>query len=303
MTRPTSCQAVQDRLQEWLDGTLAAGERRSVQSHLDTCPRCRDLAALMRMDLSGDESLPDLAAAVLERTTGSPCIRAREILCDYVDDALDGMDRELLTLHLDRCRECAATAMALTGLAQDLPSMAALTPDGGFVGDVLAATSSRRHPWSDLATRWADAWAGLLARPRIAWEAGYIGAMALWLVFSTVGAPLLASRPPLPSREASAELIDEVQGRVSALGQQAWSATGGQGLSAWQEFQSGLTDRYRGTAAAREDLRVHGVQLKNAALELDLVESGQALRGLKEDTRTVLSRLVASPDETDSTDD
>ena len=303
MTKFTSCQAFQDRLQDLLDGTLPAGERRSVQAHLDTCPRCRELATLMRMDLSSDEASPDLTAAVLERTTGSPCIRAREILCDYVDDALDAVDRELLTLHLERCRECAATAMALAVLAEDLPAMAVLTPAGGFVGEVLAATSLRRRPWSDLGARWARAWAGLLARPRFAWEAGYIGAMAMWLFFSTVGAPLMASRPPLPSREASAQLVDNVQSRVSAVGQQAWSATGGQGLSAWQAFKSGLTDRYRGTAAAREDLRLHGAQLKNAALELDLEQTGQAFREMKEDARSVLSRLASSPEETDSTDD
>ena len=303
MTQFTSCQAVQDRLQDLLDGKLAAGERRFVQAHLDTCPRCRELAALMRMDLSGEEASPDLTAAVLERTTGSPCTRAREILCDYVDDALDVVDRELLTLHLGRCSECAATATALAGLAQDLPSMAVLALDGGFVGDVLAATSSHRRPWSDLEAWWTRAWAGWVARPRFALEAGYIGAMAMWLFFSTVGAPLLASRPALPSREASAQLVETVQSRVSALGQEAWSATGGQGLSAWQQFKSGVTDRYRGTAAAREDLRLHGAQLKNAALELDLVESGQALREMEEDARSVLSRLASSPDETDPTDD
>ncbi len=261
MTKFTSCQAVQDRLQDLLDGTLAAGEQRFVQAHLDTCPRCSELVTLMRVDLSGDAASYDLTAAVLERTTGSPCIRAREILCDYVDDALEAVDRELLTLHIDRCRECAATATGLAGLAQDLPSMAVLALDRGFVADVLAATSSRRRPWSDLGARWGRAWAGWLARPRFAWEAGYIGAIALWVFFSTVGAPLLASRPALPSREASAQLVDSVQSRALALGQQAWSATGGQGLNAWQEFKSGVTDRYRGTAAAREDLRLRGENL------------------------------------------
>ena len=94
-----------------------------------------------------------------------------------------------------------------------------------------------------------------------------------------------------------------MQSRVSALGRQAWSATGGEGLSAWQEFKSGLSDRYRGSAAAREDLRLHGAQLKSAALELDLEQSGQALREMKEDARSVLSRLASSPEHTDSTDD
>lgn len=303
MTQFTKCQTIQQRLQELLDGSLPTDERRSVQAHVDACASCRELAALMRMDLPADETSPDLTAAVLERTSGSPCIRAQEILCDYVDEILGAVDGELLTLHLERCGECAATATALTALAQDLPSMAALTPDAGFLGEVLAATSSRRRPWADLGTRWARGWAELLARPRFAWEAGYIGAMSLWLFFSTVGAPLLASRPPLPSRDATVQLVESVQGRVSELGQQAWSATGGQGLDAWQAFSSEMTERYRSTSTAREDFRLHSAELKDAALQLEFEQGGEALLEMKEDARTVLHGLASSAAQTDPTDD
>ena len=290
-----SCRETQNRLQDWLDGTLSAEAQRSVQAHVDGCSDCREVAALLRMDLAQGGASPDLTAAVLERTSGSACVRAEEILCDHVDDTLQAVDTELLTLHFESCDGCASTASALARLAQILPTMATLEPAGDFVGDVLAATSARPRPWADLGARWARTWAGLLERPRIAWELGYIGGMALWLVVGTFGAPLLAARPPLPSRDASARFVESVQGRVTDFGQKAWSATGGQGLQAWQGFKSGVTDRYQGTAAAREGVRVHSAQLKDAALGLDFEQSGQALRELSKDAQSVWLGMASSP--------
>jgi predicted anti-sigma-YlaC factor YlaD len=298
MKRSMSCEVTQARLQDFLNGKLSAAERREVETHLEGCGDCAAWAALMGPDLLLDGA-PDLADAVLERTSGSACSRAHEILCESVDGTLEDVDAELLGLHLDRCGACAALALALERLDRDLPAMAEIEPAAGFVEEVLAATLPRPSRWADLASRWSRGWAALLARPRIAWEAGYIGAVAVWLVVGVVGAPFQAS-PPLPSAENSAKIVDDVTQRVSAFGRRAWEATGGRGQQAWDGLQSDIARRYRHTESSRDALRRDGERLKQAALELDLEESGQALKALTSDARSVWDRFASAPEAADA---
>jgi len=293
-----NCEGIQARLQDLLDGKLSAAERREVEAHLDGCGECAALATLMGPDLLL-ECAPDLTNAVLERTSGSACSRAHEILCESVDGTLGHVDAELLSLHLDRCGECAALAVALKRLGEDLPAMAELEPAAGFVEEVLAATLPRRSPWAGLAARWARAWTTLLARPRIAWEAGYVGTVALWLVVSVLGAPFQASTP-LPSVESSAKIVDDVKHRVSTLGRRAWDATGGRGQEAWDGLQSDISRRYRRTEGALDAMRQDGDRLKQAALEFDLEESGQALKALTNDARSAWERFANAPEASDA---
>ena len=83
----------------------------------------------------------DLVDSVLRRTSGPPCTRACELLCDLVDAALEEPDAELVRMHLLACEECGSTARALGGLRHDLPAMQGIEPDRAFVDDVLARTS------------------------------------------------------------------------------------------------------------------------------------------------------------------
>ncbi len=77
-----------------------------------------------------------------------------------------------------------------TWLADDLPALAELGPDPEFAGAVMAAIAT--HEPSRLQARklW---WPGLLGRSRLAWEAGYVGAIVLWLLFGASWAPLRAT--------------------------------------------------------------------------------------------------------------
>lgn len=292
-----SCEVIQARLQDFLSGKLSAAERREVEAHLDGCGECAALAALMGPDLLL-EGAPDLADAVLERTSGPACDRAREILGESVDGALEEVDAELLRLHLDRCGACAALALALERLGQDLPAMAELEPAAGFVEEVMAATLPPPSRWEGFAARCSRGWAALLARPRIAWEAGYIGAVAMWLVVSVLGAPFQASTP-LPSAESSAKIVDDVTQRVSTIGRRAWNATGGRGQEAWDGLQSDIARRYRHTESSLDALRRNGERLRQAALEFDLAESGQALKALTSDARTAWERFANAPEAAD----
>jgi predicted anti-sigma-YlaC factor YlaD len=296
-----SCEAVQARLQDFLDGRLAVAERREIETHLDGCAECAALATLMGPDLLS-EGAPDLADAVLERTSGSACDRAHEILCESVDGTLDEIDAELLTLHLDRCGDCAALALALKRLGRDLPEMAELEPAPGFVEGVLAATLPRRSPWAGLAARWARGLSALLARPRIAWEAGYVGTVAFWLVASVLGAPFQASTP-LPSAESSTKIVEDVTSRVATISRRAWDATGGRGQEAWDGLQSDVSRRYHRTEGALDALRHDGQRLKQAALEFDLGRSGQALKAMTRDAHSAWERFASAPEASDAVPD
>ena len=113
---------------------------------------------------------PALTEAILERTSGSPCVRAREQLGDLTDGRLAATDTELMRLHLGHCRPCAALADTLAWLAEELPAMATLEPDDAFLADVLRATSRRPAPRPVAALeRPAPGWIDLAAARLIGW--------------------------------------------------------------------------------------------------------------------------------------
>jgi anti-sigma factor RsiW len=286
-----SCKIIQTRLQELLEGKLPAVERREVEAHLGDCAECASLITLLRLDVPADRT-PDLTASVLSRTSGSACGRAEEILCERIDGTLEGLDSELLTGHLDDCEGCTGLATALRRLGEELPAMAEIQPGPGFVEAVLAATLPQPSRWSALAARWARGWADLVARPRIAWEAGYLGSMALWLVFSVFGAPFEASSVPLPAADAPVKIVDGLTSRVTTFGQRTWEVTGGRGLATWNGLHDDLYERFQRSEASRIDLRRNGANLKDALLDFDLKESGRAWSGLTGDARTVLKQFA-----------
>jgi predicted anti-sigma-YlaC factor YlaD len=291
------CRITQARLQDFLEGSLSAAERLEIAWHLEGCAECAALAAFMSTEPPVDEA-PDLAAVVLERTSGSACDRAHEILCDAVDGELDDVDSELLTLHLESCDGCAELSVALERLREDLPAMAEIEPAAGFTEQVLAATLPRRRDrWAGLAARWARGWASLLARPRIAWEAGYVGAVAVWLVISVLGPPFEAAslRPAVAS---PVKVIDSLTTRATTLGQHTWDATGGRSREAWRDLQTDLSLRYQRTEVAIDALRQNGEKLKTAALELDLEASGEALKAMRDEARSAWERFADVPDDT-----
>ena len=179
------CRELEERLEALLDGELDEGERRRCARHLELCPGCRDLAE----PLAAVAPPEDLLEAVLASTSGSPCGRAESLLCGWLDDELDEVDRALLGAHANSCSDCRALAVAIRRLAVDLPRLAELRPDPGFVEAVLAATLPvrvRLRRW------WAAAWPRWVRRPRFASEAAFVGTLALVLVFATPGSPLEA---------------------------------------------------------------------------------------------------------------
>jgi len=241
------CRVFTERLDDFLEKRLDAAALREAEEHLRACARCRELraaaaGALLDMTI---EPPAGLAEAVLRRTSGSTCQSAHDRLCDFADRALGHDDEGLVRMHLNGCEECAALSRALAHLKVDLPALAELEPDPGFLIGVLSRTGASRGRRS-AAVAWrpgivAPAWASrvasglrrLVRRPRFAWEGGYIGALFLILLFGTPGSPLagipeealslVRTNPVAIVRESA----DAVAPRVKSRVQSAWQTTSG----------------------------------------------------------------------------
>jgi predicted anti-sigma-YlaC factor YlaD len=206
------CRELENRLEALLDGDLDERQRRRCVRHLEGCPSCRELAEPFAAAAPPPEDLVD---AVLARTSGSVCGRAEGLLCGWLDGELTGTERRLVGAHLDSCDSCRALAAAMTRLAAELPLLAELRPDPGFVASVLAATLPvrvRLRRW------WAAVWPQWVRRPRFASEAAFVATIVLVLIFATPGSPLgamptraleLATTDPTARLEAPLAAIEE----------------------------------------------------------------------------------------------
>ena len=72
-----SCAPIQDRLFEYVDGSLDAITHASVALHIESCADCAALAASLERTEPADE---DLTRAVLRRTTRDACEQSAERL-------------------------------------------------------------------------------------------------------------------------------------------------------------------------------------------------------------------------------
>lgn len=240
------CAGFLETLEGFLEGKLAGAERRAAERHLDRCPSCREIERLARSGPPVIDPPADLAGSVLELTSGSPCARAESLLCDYVDGRAEKIDAELIRLHVGSCPDCAALSRVLARMSQELPSLAEIAPDPGFLRDVMRATLPVHARLAQRLGRWRDAWQGLLQRPRIAWEGAYLGTFVLALVFGAPGSPLAAVPQKAlelaranPVRELKAPVV-EIEARVSVGFQDAWQTTGRKATGTLERIKSDL---------------------------------------------------------------
>jgi anti-sigma factor RsiW len=178
------CRELEDQLEALLDGVLAEEVRRRCARHLEACPTCRELVEPHEVATAPP---PDLIGDILARTSGSPCGRAHSLLCGWLDGELAATERELMATHLESCADCRALATVATRLAAELPLLAELRPDHGFVDAVLAVTLP---PGVRLRRWWESVWPQWVRRPRFASEAAFVATMVLALIFATPGSPL-----------------------------------------------------------------------------------------------------------------
>jgi hypothetical protein len=239
------CETFQRRLERYDSGLMAENERRSAEIHLRDCEECRFLLAALGLapeDPSAQRS--DIAASVLEQTTGPSCARAISLLCDFTDELLDPLDRQLVATHLEHCADCAELSQALGELKVLLPELAVETPDSRFVSDVMAATTlkPRSARWIE---RLLDFFACQAQRPRFSWEAAYLATLLLVLLF---GNPFSAFRDAPQLKAAFGDgkgVIAQASGKVGE-----WREDAERGLSAVEAVSNRLQDAARTSGAA-----------------------------------------------------
>jgi hypothetical protein len=189
----------------------------------------------MNDDLNRDAE--QLVRSILARTSGSPCTSARDRLVAFADGELSPVDDDLMRMHVGACAHCAALVGALRRSSIDLPALAEIEPDARFVGDVLAATRARRPSTAARLAEWlTGACATLLRRPRIAWEAAYVGTFVLALIFAVPGSPLAGVpekaldvarvNPVQEMREPAAEIRQGMSRKLDSAWQQSSSGAG-----------------------------------------------------------------------------
>jgi len=266
------CTEFQERLFEWLEGRLGAAEVERMQSHAAGCLRCRELEELA----TGDAGLPaveppdDMVASIMAQTTGGACDRALLLVSERLDaasadvtgsaDVAGSVEADpLLEMHLESCAECASLAGALERLQRELPAMAEMEPDPGFVSDVMAATIGaavpvrvaaplqEATPAPHLVSRPAFDWREwvqglplaapvsafferLTLRPRLAFEGAFVGTLAFVLVIGlpSAGVAELPSRLMAGVRQERLEVqsaVAENFGRAAEVGRAAWTTS------------------------------------------------------------------------------
>ncbi len=296
-----NCAEFQELLFEWLEGRLEVAEVERMRSHAAGCLRCRELEELA----NGDAGLPaieppdDMVASIMAQTTGGACNRALLLVSERLDrDAANAAEPDpLLEMHLESCAECARLAGALERLQRELPAMAEMQPDPGFVGDVMAATVGAAVPvhavtpegavaaapgfasrpaidWRavvqslPLAARVSVFFERLAQRPRLAFEGAFVGSLAFVLVIGlpSAGVAQLPSRLMAEVRQERLEVqsaVAENFGRAAEAGRVVW-ATSASRLSEYVDIRpdsasmrSRLADMFKSWRQASVEIATH----------------------------------------------
>ena len=308
-----ACDRVADNLERLVESAgieaLAGETRRQIDAHLEHCAPCRALVALAQDEphITSTAAVAAIAPAdfttgILARTSGSACKRATDLLCALTDGLLGPTDTELLRLHLCTCNTCATLSTALSRLAQALPNLAEMQPDQRFVDDVLARTLPASARLRRLVARWSERWTALVQRPRFSWEAAYIGAIMLSLLFGAPASPLrhvprealaMVQANPLSSPSADGQ-PSMIGAALSTAGNFVWDWSGRPVGETLSTVEQNLGERYGRTAKARASLHIHVTELGHATVRIESTDGRRALQHMGEDIKTIWSEFTAS---------
>ncbi|MBM3286599.1 MAG: zf-HC2 domain-containing protein [Candidatus Eisenbacteria bacterium] len=235
----------------------------TAEIHASSCKRCGRLLAAAREEAGAGGAPGYLTRSILKRTSGTVCPAIEDRLVDFADDALAGVDLDLVAGHLLHCEGCSDMVAALEVLRQDLPALAEVQPDSRFVLDVLERTTRARPARRPgIADHLLAGWSKLARRPRVALELAYCGAA---LIFILGGSP-----ESLVRRTAAREAMAPFQGGAALLAdllRAEWLEELSGTFSG--ESPSALTAGERGTRLARTSAEVSS-RLRRAGRTLDL---------------------------------
>jgi hypothetical protein len=233
----------------------------------------------------------------MERTTGSPCLSARELLAAG-EAGIEATDRLLLDRHRERCTSCRELGEALAWLEKTLAGMAELRPDPGFLRDVLRATSGRRRRPTSI-EEWLAAWLGVtIRRPRFALEAAYVGAVVLWLIVGTSVSPLrgVPGQALEMVQAGSAQVLDASLGPMAdaltmpaSVSRRVWDATAGRLLDRGESEGRG---RWRRIGKHAGTLSMHALKAMRLGSEGRFAEGHEQLHMMKGELLSIWDELT-----------
>ena len=265
------CRGLELALEAYVEGRLTPDEAAEVRAHARRCEGCRELLELAQAAEAGPV---DLAPAVLARTSGPGCGRARELL----GQPLDALESALLRSHLAGCAECAWLDRAIATLESELPLLAEIDPGEAFTRAVLARTPPPRRA-AVRGAGWLEVWRRLVLRPRFALEAAYVLTAVVLIVFGVPTVPVAGFSQEI--RQATElDLPGRVEGSIRTTGARLRSEAG----EAWREAGAPAADRARRSAA---EVAAH---------------SREALDGLVRELGTLWARVASGRTNDDARD-
>jgi predicted anti-sigma-YlaC factor YlaD len=227
---------------DYQEGKLPPDEQSAADAHLRRCPSCRRLLDVARgsVDILPENRRDELARAILDRTSGSPCRRVESFLWDFVEGRLGAADSQLVALHLNHCADCRALADELAMMQEVLPAIAVIDPGTSFTNEVVYATSRSRPERPDLEIRIRAWWNRMILHPLFSCQTAYVGAVVLLIAFSSPFLPFWQSA----YNTIFSAAIQPAANYVSSI----WSAPAAPDTNQAHEFASAVHEKKQATA-------------------------------------------------------
>jgi hypothetical protein len=253
------CSHFAEILADLQEGTLSPREQSAARAHLAECSACRRFQEIAGgdIDILPQDGHDALARSILDRTSGSVCARVEPSLWDFIEGELSTEDSHLLSLHLENCHECRSLAEDLVMIQPELPAMAEIDPGESFTQQVVSSTRRLRPYRPALSAGFRAWWDRMVQRPRFSLEAAYVGALALFLIFSI---PFL-SLPSISFDRISSAAVQPSAAFITST----WT-----GMTTWAsdqlgEFASAVVAKKQDASGAFSKL-AKGCEIKSAAI-------------------------------------
>lgn len=298
------CRECQQLIEERLGGGLAPEPERRLRSHVATCEECaRLLAAGLQVREELSRAGRSLTAAVMARTTGPACGRARDLLGELADGSLAAADAALVRSHLAACPDCRRLQRTLAWMVPELARLGEVEPPPELAAAVLARTSraagaaSRPRRLRLALPRWRRpvwSWQRLVLRPRFALESAYAALLILLLLTATPFSPF--HRAParalevvqagpgaaFPELEAPVEIA---AGRVVGWGRLAWGSASRTVAGGAVALGGDVVSRAALSAPVLRDAGRDVLGAASALVHLEMVESYERLSSARQGLR------------------
>jgi anti-sigma factor RsiW len=115
-----NCVHCEERMSDYLEGTLSQTERNDIELHLKACTACSRLLAGMNTVLHWSKTFPryeapaSLQARIIAGAPGITCALCEERMSDYLEHVLGQADQSAMEVHLESCVACSALLADMT---------------------------------------------------------------------------------------------------------------------------------------------------------------------------------------------